>query len=180
MTIEDLQAEVEKLRTKNAQLLHEKKQVTGERDQLKEQVEAVTGERDESARELQRITVAQPRLDMVEEKAAPGMAGPLWREINHHFDVVSVEGRDMLQHKDGSPVTIAGKDETTGEEVQKPVAFDPAGLDTLYDAGLVPGIGSMILGSQASGGGAPGSAGSGTVNQHKTNPPAKGAGFGFR
>lgn len=179
MSTEDLQVEVEKLRDKNAQLLSEKKQVVGERDDLAAAVEALEAERDHARGEIQRITVDQPRLDMLEDCAAPGMAAVLQRELYHHYDVVTQDGRDVLHHKDGTPVTTAIADSSTGEEVQKPVAFDPAGLDTLHDSDLLPGIGSMLRGSQASGGNAPGSTG-GAPGQPSMDSRAKGVNFGFR
>ncbi|BAP13792.1 hypothetical protein AS19_09410 [Alcanivorax sp. NBRC 101098] len=177
--VEKLKAEVEKLRNKNAQILSEKKQAVGERDALREQVEAANNERDEAAQELNYIKVMQPRQALIEEVAVDGMAGPLWREINYHFDVVNVEGREMLHHKDGSPVIVAGEDKATGKEVPKPVAFDADGLDALYKADLIPGMGSMLVGSRASGGGATGG-GSGHNIQSKTNSHVKGVGFGLR
>lgn len=176
---EDLQTEVAKLRAKNAQLLDEKKKAVAERDRLAEQVEAVTAERDHAQGEIQRITVDQPRLDLLEENAAPGMAEVLQRELLHHFNIENVEGRDMLTHKDGTPVTVAHMDKATGSEVQQPVEFSAAGLSALFDADLVPGIGRLLAGSKASGGGAPGSSG-GQALPPTNQRHEKAANFGFR
>lgn len=185
MTTEDLQAEVEKLQTevekmrdKNAQLLNEKKQAVGERDNLREQVETVAGERDKAAQELHNIKVDQPRQAVIEECAAPGMAGPLWRELTHHFDIENVEGREILQHKNGDPVTIASEGGDGTEPAKKTVGFDADGLKALCEADLVPGIGSMLIASRASGGGATGG-GSGRP-QPQTPAPKKGGNFGLR
>jgi len=143
-TIENLQTEIEKLRAKNAQLLDEKKRAVAAREEVKQQLEAMTAEKDEVAQELERITIHQPRLDLIEEVAAPGMADTLLRELTHHFDIVNVDGRDMLHHKDGTSLTISARDDATGQEVQKPLAFDSAGLDALHENKILTSLGHLL------------------------------------
>lgn len=138
--------DTQKLKDKVSQLIEEKRKVQAERDELRSQVEALMGERDHAKNELTRITIDQPRAELLEAVAVDGMADVLRRELEHHFDIVRGEdGRDWFQTKDGEPVTI----ENT------PVEFTAEGVHALYEKAGVK-IGSMIKGSGAAGGGARG------------------------
>lgn len=140
------QEQIDKLNAKVQQLLEEKRKIKAERDDLQQQLETATTERDQARADVQRITVDQPRAEILQAAAVEGMGDTLRRELEHHFEIVrSDDGRDLF-HRDGHPVEIEGE----------AVELTPEGINRLHDAGLVK-LGSLLKGSQASGGGATGS-----------------------
>lgn len=171
---EQLQEEVQKLRDKNKQLLNEKKNVQTERDELADKLQGVESERDHLSSEVNRITVEQPRREILEKAAAPEMADTLERELHHHFDIERTDdGRDILKHKDGTPVTATEE----GEALE----FTREGLHELFDKNILRSIGRMILGSQSTGGGAPGNKSGGLPpSPGQKQPPRPDGRFGMR
>lgn len=163
------QEQIEKLNAKVQQLLEEKRKIKAERDDLQVQLEAVTTERDQAKADVQRITVDQPRADIIGSAAVDGMADTLRRELLHHFDIVrSDDGRDLF-HREGQPVVID----------EQPVELSTEGINRLHDAGLVK-LGSLLKGSQASGGNAQGSKGRDTAAGQRKTAPAPRPQFGLR
>lgn len=145
------------LDAKNA-LLDEKKTLKAKFDELQAHYEQVVAERDNALSEVERITIKQPRQELLESVAAEGRAGMLERELLHHFELVRLEdGTDALQ-RDG--------------EVIAP--FTQEGLDRLHKDNLLPGIGSLLKGSGATGGGA-----AGAGRAIKTTPSRKPAQSAF-
>lgn len=167
-TIDELKETIERLKAKNAQLLEEKRKIKEEREALATQLEAAHKDAEAAKGELQRITVDQPRFEVLEAVAVPGMADVLQREIDHHFTVVRADdGRDWFQTKDGQPVEIEGK----------PVEFSPEGITGLHTKNGLK-IGSMLRGSGATGGGAIGNTHNGTPgNAPKTQTQRPALGF---
>lgn len=141
---EDYEASIQALRDKNAQILDEKRAMKAKLTEATEQLEAVTAERDHSMSELRRITIDQPRAEMIEAATVPGMAETAVREINHHFDITD-EGD--ITDKEGNPVSVDGV----------ALKYDADGVKALYSSGLCPALGHMLKGSGSSGGGATGS-----------------------
>ncbi|PAU81044.1 hypothetical protein CK501_05635 [Halovibrio salipaludis] len=173
-TFEQLQEEVQKLRDKNKQLLNEKKTIQGERDQLADKVQGLESERDNLSGELNRITIEQPRREILEDVSVPDMTDTLQRELDHHFDIERTDdGRDILKHKDGTPVTV--------EEEGEALELNRDGLHALFDKGVLPSLGRMLLGSQSTGGGAPGNMGGGPPpSTGQKQPPRPDGRFGMR
>lgn len=156
------QDEIQKLADAKNQILDEKKQLKRAFEELQAKLEQVTGERDAAQGELERITIHQPRQELLEQVAAEGRAGMLERELLHHYELVRTDdGQDVLQ-KDGE--TIA--------------PFSPEGIDKLHKDELIPGIGALLRGSGATGGGATGGSVNGTVTTR--TPETKGSAFGLR
>lgn len=146
-TIEQLQEELDKLKDKNSQLIAEKRKAQAEREEVAERLASVEKERDEVAGKYKHLTVDLPRMDLLEEVGMPGASELLWRELNHHYDVVRADdGQDYFHHKEGERLELEGK----------PVKFDKAGIHALYDTDTVKTIGRLIKGDGISGGGATG------------------------
>lgn len=161
--------EIEKLKNKVAELLEEKRKIKAQLEEVQQTLETVTSERDQAVADVQRITVEQPRGEVFRAVAVDGMADALQRELEHHFEVVRTDdGRDLF-HRDGQPVELEGK----------PVELTEEGINALHDAGLVK-LGAMLKGSQASGGGATGSKGSGTAAAQPKQQAAPTRHFGLR
>lgn len=158
----DQQDEIQKLLDAKNQILDEKKQLKRAFEELQTKLDEVTGERDAVRADLERITIHQPRQELLEQVATEGRAGMLERELLHHFDLVRLDdGQDVLQ-KDGETVA----------------SFSPEGIDKLHKDGLVPGIGALLRGSGASGGGATGGSVNGAATTRTTQNKA--SGFGLR
>ncbi|RBP69604.1 hypothetical protein [Marinobacter nauticus] len=155
--VEELKAEVERLRAKNAQLLDEKKKVAGGAESLTAELEALTKERDEAKAELHRLTVELPRMNTLEEVAMPNMADTLLREISHHFDIG--EGETLISKETGEPLQVEVPSGKSGKPETVAVKLDEIGIRRLYECKVIPAIGAMIKGSGASGGGAKGAGG---------------------
>lgn len=149
--------EIQRLRDKAATLLDEKKQMQAQRDELAAQVETLTAERDSALSDLRRVTVEQPRREVIDAVAAtPAHAGAVEREIMQH---VTVADDGSFLDKDGEPLTG-----TDGE----PLTFSEAGIHALADD-AVPVLRSLIKPrGLASGGGAPGSTGCRPAQPDKT------------
>ena len=173
-TIEELQAQIEKLKEKNYQLLDEKKKVQADKDELAAQLEPLEKERDHLWTEIQRITVEQPRQELFEYVAMPDMAGAFERELTHHYDIGRNDaGEDILLNKDGSPLVFEGSEE--------PAKLNQETLSKLYDDGLVKTIGGLMKGFGPSGGGAMGSHGSPSSSAPgPSKHPAPARQFGMR
>jgi hypothetical protein len=161
------QEQIDKLNAKVQQLLEEKRKVKAERDELQQQLEAVTTERDQAKAEVQRITVDQPRGEILSDAAVAGMGETLGRELMHHFEIIRTDDGTDLFHKDGQPVMVD----------DEPVPFTVEGINRLHDKGLAK-LGSLLKGSQASGGNATGSKGNTAATQPK--PAAPRPQFGMR
>lgn len=189
MTIEQLQSEndslkteIEKLRNKNTELLAEKKKASGVSSEAQERIDSLESEKAELEARIHHHEVERPRLNLL-EVLTPNehLAGAAMREILHHFDVGH---SGEITYKDGTPVTIEKKDKF-GDMVYHPLAFDEDGIQALYENGILPALGSMLSGSQASGGGAPGSAGSSLPAKSADTPepqkePENSPSFGMR
>tara|TARA_R110001592_G_scaffold44411_1_gene142955 strand:- start:494 stop:1009 length:516 start_codon:yes stop_codon:yes gene_type:complete len=168
-TIEELQAQIEKLKEKNFQLLDEKKKAQTQRDELAAEMEPLEKERDHLWGEIRRITVEQPRQELFEQVAMPDMAGAFERELTHHFDIArNDDGEDVLLNKDGSPLML-------GEE---PAKLSADTLGKLYKDGHIKALGALMKGSGATGGGA---TGAGTPHgSTSTKSPEPARQFGMR
>lgn len=162
MPAELMDDDIQPLKDKNAQLLDEKRKAKAEAAELAEQLAAVQAERDTLAGELRRITIEQPRAEMLAELTVDGMADTARREIEHHFQITD-EGEI---HREGEPVTV----EIDG----KPTAlkYDAQGIKALHKAGLVPALGHMLKGHGSSGGGATGGGREHSLPSGKKVPPA--------
>ncbi|WP_417579048.1 hypothetical protein [Nitrincola sp.] len=169
-TIEELKEGLEKLKNKNAQLLDEKKKVQAERDELKALLDSTEQAKAEALAEVKRITIDQPRAEVIETIAAEGMADMLKRELEHHFEIVRMEnGKDVFQ-KDGEPVQIEGAT----------VEFSEEGINKLYKAGTLKSLGRLIKGRQAAGGGAVGGTKEAFTGQPQNSNPAPRQQFGLK
>lgn len=166
-TLEEMKEGLEKLKSKNYQILEEKKKAQAERDELKQQLAATITERNLAQSELKRITVDQPRAEVLESIAVDGMAETLKRELEHHFEIVRADDGTDLFHKDGKPVELDGK----------PVAFSAEGIQKINEKGIIK-IGSLIRGRGASGGNAQG--GTKVTTNSTANNSAPRSQFGFR
>lgn len=164
----DEQDQISKLKDKVAELLEEKRKIKADRDSLRAELEAVSAERDQAKAEVQRITIDQPRAEILEAAAVDGMAETLRRELEYHFEIIRADdGRDLF-HKDGQPVLVD----------DEPVPFTVEGINRLHDKGLAK-LGSLLKGNQASGGGAQGSKGGGNASS-QPKPAAPRPQFGMR
>lgn len=163
---EDYEASIQALKEKNAQLLDEKRKVKAQLEEAAQQLEAVTAERDHSMAELKRITVEQPRAELIESMCVPGMADTAAREINHKFTITD-DGD--IQNLEGEPVEVDGQ----------PLKYDADGIMALYKSGLCPALGHMLKGRDSSGGGARGGHSSGEIHQMKTEQKAAPRKFGL-
>lgn len=178
MTDESLREEVEALKAKNAQLLDERKKGKGNVAELEERLQKAEQERDALSARLHEVLVEAPRQEMMSELCVEGMAGAAMREIEHHFDVIEEDGKQLLRNKDGSPVEIETKGDD-GQMVTVALELDHKGIEALYEHNIVPALGRMLKGSPASGGGAPGSMGSGPVASTKPRQQTEQS-FGIR
>ncbi|MCG5528596.1 MULTISPECIES: hypothetical protein [Halorhodospira] len=129
--------ELERLRAKNRELLDEKKAAKAKADELAERVKALERERDEARQELHRVTVEAPRMQLIEQIAADGMARPLLRELEERFTVGDGE---VLLSQDGQAITT---------DDDQPVKLDRDGLLYLVNQGMIPE--AMIKQSRGSG-----------------------------
>ena len=164
MTIEELQAENEALKTKNAELLDEvkKAKVSRAKEGLQEKIDALEAEKAEMEKRLHYHDVEKPRMDLM-NSITPNehLAGAAMREILHHYDIGEDGG--LLNKQNGAPVTIEVEIDKYGNVERQPLSFDEAGINNLYMHGILPSLGSMLNGSKASGGGAPGNNGRDTT-----------------
>lgn len=188
VTIEQLQeentalkAELDKVKAKNVELLAEKKKVSGISSEAQEKIDALEGEKAELQQQIHHHTVVMPRQKLM-ESITPNehLAGSAIREILHHFDIG--EG-DKILKKDGTPVYVERQDKY-GDMTYQEVQFDEEGIVALYEDGILPALGSMLSGSKASGGNAPGNTGGEFPSKPKeekpTAKPAEAPTFGMR
>lgn len=154
--------DIQPLKDKNAQLLDEKRKAKAEAAELAEQLAAMQAERDTLAGEIRRITIDQPRAEMLEGITVEGMADTARREIEHHFQITD----DGEIQRDGEPVVV----ELEGKETA--LKYDAEGINALYKAGLVPALGHMLKGHGSSGGGASGGGREHNLPSGKKVPPA--------
>ena len=164
--VEQLREEIEKLKAKNGQLLDEKRKVKAANESAMEELEQIRKERDEAKAELHRLTVELPRQNMLEEIAMPDMADTLLREITHFYDIGEDEA--LIDKATGEPLVL----EVKGEKEPVPVKLDKKGINLLYDEDVLPAVGSMIKGSGATGGGAPGGTRTPYIPDEKDGKPA--------
>lgn len=171
-TVDQLQDEIQKLKDKNTQLLNEKRAAQTQRDELADKLADTETRLGESSARLDYLTIQLPREEILEAASMPGAADMLWRELNHHFDVVRAEdGQDVLHQKDGQPLEIKGA----------PVCLTVEGLGSLFDSGTLKTIGRLLKGNGPRGGGAVGGRTAYASPTGTTKPAApKESGFGLR
>jgi hypothetical protein len=147
------------VKAKNAELLDELKTARKSRatDALQERAQALESEKTELEQRVYHYEVEKPRVEMMKRLAVSDtLAEVAMREILHRFDIGE---DDALLNKDGSPLMIEEKDRSGDVIGNLPLKFDDDGVEALYKHGILPVLGHMLRGSQASGGGAPGSTG---------------------
>lgn len=159
---EEKDAEIQRLRDKNAALLDEKKKVQAERDELAGALEALEAERDHAQGELRRVTIEQPRRAVIDEIAhRPEVADAVQREIEHH---AAIDDSGAMLNSDGEPLTDANGD---------PLQFGEAAIYHLATT-VAPALMGMIKpANRSSGGGATGSNGRHMADIVKPKRPAE-------